>query len=381
MNKKELSEIRKNLSKDSDLFVVNRVAAAFVDGEKRLRCLASRSSHEIPPEEMECLLDTAKRVLSGTLGKGLVEYEFPPETYEEGGCQNLLYNVLIEKLENGQALSDWMAHLVENMVYLSTYAVLCMHCTYTVFQKSSDGEKNPYDAYDYSFLLTAICPVEAKTGGLVYNADENAIERKSGYDMLVAAIPSDGFLYPTFTGRGPDVNHVLYAAHKPRQVNVSLIEEVLGCRFTQTADEQKDTFREVLQTHAGDELSFSVITGINERLQDIAAEYAREPDPWAIDEGHLRDIFLDSGISRDAAESCAAAYREATNDTPVPVGNLLESKITITLEDITISIAKDATQRVHTREENGRRFLLIDLDDAEVDINGLTAKIIGVAEE
>ena len=31
MNKKELSEIRKNFSETSDLFVLNQVATAFVD--------------------------------------------------------------------------------------------------------------------------------------------------------------------------------------------------------------------------------------------------------------------------------------------------------------------------------------------------------------
>lgn len=34
MNKKELSEIRKNFSETSDLFVLNQVATAFVDSEK-----------------------------------------------------------------------------------------------------------------------------------------------------------------------------------------------------------------------------------------------------------------------------------------------------------------------------------------------------------
>ncbi len=35
MNKKELSEIRKNFSETSDLFVLNQVATAFVDSEKK----------------------------------------------------------------------------------------------------------------------------------------------------------------------------------------------------------------------------------------------------------------------------------------------------------------------------------------------------------
>ena len=72
MNKKELSEIRKNFSDTSDLFVLNQVATAFVDSEKNIRCQTSRAYHNIASEESECLMATLKRVLAGTLGKGLL---------------------------------------------------------------------------------------------------------------------------------------------------------------------------------------------------------------------------------------------------------------------------------------------------------------------
>ena len=112
---------------------------------------------------------------------------------------------------------------------------------------------------------------------LIYNEDDNAIEKKNVYDRIVAEIPTDGFVYPTFTGRGPDVNHVLYSAHKPKDVNISIIENVLGCPFNRTAQEQKETFQSMMQEIVSDELSYSVITGVNEKLRDIAAEYANEP--------------------------------------------------------------------------------------------------------
>lgn len=375
MNKKELSEIRKNFSESSDLFVINHAATAFVDAEKQIRCLSSRAYHNIPSEENECLIATLKRVLSGTLGKGLLEYEFPQEAYEEGGSQKILYEALNSKLEDETAVSLFMEQIVQNMDYISTYAILVAHCTYTVFQKSRNDEIDPYQSYDYSFLITAICPVEVRVDGLIYNEDDNAIEKKNVYDRIVAEIPTDGFLYPTFTGRGPDVNHVLYSAHKPKNVNISIVERVLGCTFTQTAQEQKETFQTMMQEIVADELSYSVITGVNEKIRDIAAEYANEPELPIIDDIHVRDVLLDSGVSQEKAEEMQMAYREATKDKPITVGNLVETKTTIRLEGITVSIDKDATDKVRTQCVNGRRYLLIDLDDPAVEINGLTARI------
>ena len=87
MNKKELSELKKNFSANSDLFVLNRIATAFVDTEKEIHNIQLRPYHGIPSDESECLMNTLKRVLAGTLGKGLLEYEFPKEAYEEGGSQ------------------------------------------------------------------------------------------------------------------------------------------------------------------------------------------------------------------------------------------------------------------------------------------------------
>lgn len=55
MNKKELSEIRKNFSETSDLFVLNRVATAFVDSEKNIRCQSIRAYHNIPRKKANVL--------------------------------------------------------------------------------------------------------------------------------------------------------------------------------------------------------------------------------------------------------------------------------------------------------------------------------------
>ena len=321
MNKKELSEIRKNFSDTSDLFVLNQVATAFVDSEKNIRCQTSRAYHNIASEESDCLMATLKRVLAGTLGKGLLEYEFPKEAYEEGGSQAILYEALQSKLEDETAVTTLMEQIVRNMDYVSTYAILVGHCTYTVFQKSKSDELDPYQSHDYRFLVAAICPVEVRVDGLIYNEDDNAIEKKNVYDRIVAEIPTDGFVYPTFTGRGPDVNHVLYSAHKPKDVNISIIENVLGCPFNRTAQEQKETFQSMMQEIVSDELSYSVITGVNEKLRDIAAEYANEPDLPIVDDIHVRDILLDSGVSQERAEEMQMAYREATQDKPITVNN------------------------------------------------------------
>lgn len=371
MNKKELNELRKNFSDSSDLFTLNHVVSAFVTAEKEICNIKSAAFHDIPSEESECYMNTLKRVLAGTLGKGLLEYEFPNEAYEENGAQHILYDGLMSRLSDESTVNLILDQIVGNMEYVSTYAILIGHCTYTVFNKTRDGEENPYDTVDYSFLVTAICPVEIRVDGLVYNEEAGGIVRKTEYDRIVSEVPTDGFLYPTFTGRGPDVNHVLYFARKPKEVNASIVENVLGCKFICTAHQEKESFHTLMEDIVAEELSYTVITDVNEKLRSIAEEYKNEPDLPSVDDIQMRDILLDSGVSEEKAVKLQNMYREITREKPLSVCNLTENKTTLTAEGITIQIAKDCADKVRTQYIDGRRYLLIDLEEPQIQVNGM----------
>lgn len=375
MNKKDLNELRKNFSGASDLFTLNHVVSAFVDAEKNIRCVKSNAFHNIPSEESDCYMETFRRVLAGTLGKGLLEYEFPNEAYSENGTQHILYEALTCKLNDESMVNIMLDQIVKNMDYISTYAILIGHCTYTVFNKTRNDEINPYDSVEYSFLVTAICPVEVRIDGLIYNEDDNAIEKKVAYDRIVSEVPTDGFLYPTFTGRGPDVNHVLYSVRKPKEVNTSIVENVLGCKFVCTANQEKESFHTLLEDVVADELSYTVITDVNDKLKSIAEEYKNDAELPSVDDIQMRDILLDSGVSEEKAEKVQNLYREITREKPLSVCNLTENKTILTTEGITVQIAKDATNKVRTQCINGRRYLLIDIDEPQIKVNGMNVKL------
>lgn len=375
MNRKDLNELRKNFSQASDLFTLNHVVSAFVDAEKNIKCVKSDAFHNIPSEESDCYMETLRRILAGTLGKGLIEYEFPNEAYEEAGAQNILYNALSCRLADESAVNVMIDQIVKNMDYVSTYAILIGHCTYTVFNKTKNDEINPYDSVEYSFLVSAICPVDVRIDGLIYNEDDNAIEKKKAYDRIVSEVPTDGFVYPTFTGRGPDVNHVLYSVRKPKEVNASIVENVLGCKFICTANQEKESFHSLLEDVVDDELSYTVITEVNDKLKSIAEEYKNDAELPSVDDIQMRDILLDSGVSEEKAEKVQNLYREITREKPLSVCNLTENKTTITTEGISVQISKDATSKVRTQYIDGRRYLLIDLDEPQIQVNGMNVKL------
>lgn len=375
MNRKEVSELKKAISLDDDLFTLNRAAMAFVDADKNIKCQTNRSFTEIPREELECIADTMNKGLSGTLGKALIEYEFPQESYEDDHAQSIIYKAYESKLKDEESVQALIEHIVSNMNYVSAYTLTIVHSSYTVFKKNKSGREDPYDSYDYSFLLILVCPVEVRVDGLIYDEDENAIIKKTDYDKIVSEKPTDAVLYPTFTGRGPDVNHILIYNKNLKKPNISLIENVFECSFTSTVSDQKSAFHEILEEVVGDDLNYSFISNINEKIRDIVDLSKNDFDVAAIDENDVCNLLIDSGIEPEKEELIRNAYKKACGDGKLPAINLLENKMQLSADGITINVGKNAVDKIRTREENGRRYLLIDLDDPTIKINGMDSKL------
>ena len=69
----------------------------------------------------------------------------------------------------------------------------------------------------------------------------------------VVGLPDLGFVYPAFSGRGSDVNAVLYYVKTGRGSHPELIESVLGCVSQRTATEEKKAFQSVVKSAFGED--------------------------------------------------------------------------------------------------------------------------------
>ncbi len=99
MNKKEIAEIKKLFKKDYN--GITRICGCYVDAEKNKRLELREAFYSLPEEEMFKYVDIFRKTLSGTLGKNLMNMEFPAEeeTGEEGK-QKFLMELLQSGLQN-----------------------------------------------------------------------------------------------------------------------------------------------------------------------------------------------------------------------------------------------------------------------------------------
>lgn len=371
MNKKETSEIKKNFSDKSGFFVMERILTGFVDADKNLRYHNINSCLTMPVEEHDVYDETLKKVLNTNVGKSFVEYEFPNEAYEEGKPQEILYSLLRSELKDELQCENFLNHIANNIAYTGPFAVITAYCCYTIRKKDKNDEFAEGEDEIYRYLLTAICPVNTGSDGFVFDSFNNEITKKLNTELIISKAPSDGFLYPVFSNRSSDINHVMYYAKSANKPNVSVIENVLGCTFVMSAENEKANFQSILKNVVGDDLDYMVIKTVNEKIQEVVEDNKEETDKVVIDDLKLKDILTDIGVPQERVDMVAPVFEKVCGNAPLTASNLVESKTVLAAPGITVNIKPSAADKVRTSVVDGRRCLLIDIDDPTIEINGL----------
>lgn len=373
MNKKEVSELKKNLSDDSGLFTINRVLTAFVDTNKKVRVCKVRPYSEIESEELSVIREALKRVLSTSVGKSFVEYQIPNSQYEEDGIQPLLYGLVKERFDDEEAVERFVNRVAESIDYTPSFAILSAHCTYSVKVKNRNGDYNEDNNLDYNFMLTAFCQAELSDVGLVFSQDE--LFKKVNTEFVVGKAPNDGFLFPTFSDRAPDVNAIMYYTKTCKKPNLSIIEDILGCEFVMSPQSEKAEFQNILKTVVGDDLDYTVITSVNDKIKEVIDFHKNDTETTTIDKNRLKDILQGVGVDNQKLLALDTVYDTAMDKNAFTAANLVDTKTVLSTPEITVNISQEGVQKVHTSNINGRRCIVIDVDDPSVEINGLPTRI------
>jgi hypothetical protein len=372
MNKKETAEIKKNFSDKSGFFIMERVLTAFIDAEKNVRYHNVNSCLTMPVEEHDVYDETLKKVLNTNVGKAFNEYEFPNEAYDEGQSQYILYNLLKSELKDEIACEEFLNHIANNIAYEGPFAVLTAYCVYTIRKKNKNDEfADEGDEEIYRYLLTAICPVNTSSDGFVFDSFNNEITKKINTELIISKAPSDGFLYPVFSNRSSDINHVMVYTKNVKNPNISVVENILGCTFVMSADNEKSSFQSILKNVVGDDLDYMVIKSVNEKIKEVVDDNKDETDKVVIDNTTIKDILSDIGVPEERVQMVEPVYEKICGTAPLTAANLVETKTVLTSPGITVNIKPDAADKVRTSVVDGRRCLLIDIDDPTIEINGL----------
>ena len=375
MNKQEINEIRKQLSYEN--CTIDRICGCYVDGEKNIQTTSKDSFLALPEEEGYKYFDLFKKVLSGTMGKNLINMEFPLESEAVGGPQEFLLRLRDSKLEDEALLQEFYERVIANYIQVENYYIVLVHATYDVPGKASDGMEL-FDASDnvYEYLLCAICPVKLAKAGLYYNAGTNQIEDR--VRDRVVDMPLDGFLFPAFHDRNSDIHSMLYYAKKPEELQRELIDNVFGTRQPVSAGGQKESFQMLVMDTLDDECDFDTVKEIHENLYDMIAETKEDPEPLTLAKPEVRKLLERSGVSNEKLAQFEDHFAEdVIQQEPLQATNIVNTRqFAVSLPDVSIKVKPEHTGLIRTRQVDGRMCLVIDVTD-QVEINGVPVRVNG----
>ena len=374
MNKKEVLEIRKQFTPAN--CAITRIAGCYVDHEKNKKMESKSAFLSLPEEEAFKYFDIFKKTLSGTMGKNMLNMEFPIDQEMPGGTQEFLMKLKASKLEDDMLLEEFYDKVIATYEYAENYYIILIHAMYDVPGRSSDNLEM-FDASDevYEYLVCSICPVSLSKAGLSYNAESNCIQDR--IRDWVVDMPDKGFLFPAFNDRSTDIHGVLYYTKKSEDLQPELIEQLLGARMLMSANTQKETFQMLIEDTLGEDGDYETIRNIHDTLNDMIEEHKEEQEPLQLDKTDVRKVFEKSGVSSEKMECFDQNYEETAGEkTSLLATNITETKkFQIETPDIVIKVNPERADLIETRVIDGRQCLVIAVDD-HIEVNGVNVRTL-----
>ena len=374
MNKKEIAELKKQFKPDN--CTITRIRGCYVDAEKEKKLELTEAFLSLSEEEIFKYFEIFKKTLSGTIGKNLLNLEFPLSAENFGGTQEFLLKLKNSRLQDDDLANQFFDKVIEHYYYGENYYIILVHAAYDVPGKAKDGMEM-FDASDevYEYLLCSICPVKLSKAGLCYNAETNRIEDRIR-DWLVE-VPDKGFLFPAFNDRSTDLHSMLYYSKNAEELQMDFVNEMFGCEIALTAKEQKETFQNVIAETLGDDCDYEIVKNIQERLNDVMEEHKDDPNPVTLDKQDVHHLLSLSGVDDEKLETFDAEYDNAIGEhTALTATNIINTrKFEVKTPDITIQVSPECADLIETRVIDGKKCLIITVDD-NVTVNGIPAKTI-----
>ena len=374
MNKKEISELKKQFTPDN--CTISRICGCYVDSEKEKRLEMRESFLSLSDEEMFKYFEIFKKTLSGTIGKNLLNLEFPLKAEAEGGEQEFLLRLKNSRLTDDALVDECYDKIIEHYYNAENYFIILVHAAYDVPGKAKDNTEM-FDSSDevYEYILCCICPVRLSKAGLCYNEAENRI-RDRIRDWIVE-MPENGFLFPLFNDRSTDIHGMLYYSKNAEQLHDIFVDEVFGCTAPLSAGGQRDSFNMLVEETLGDDCQYDTVIGIHEKLNEIIEAQKDSPDPVVLTQSEVKRLFEDCGVEDEKLETFDNQYEAVAGEKATMVASNITNtrKFEIKTPDVVIHVEPDKVELVETRIIDGRKCLVIPMEDVE--INGIRVRMGG----
>lgn len=370
MIKQEINELKRLYTPSN--CSITRICGCYVDGEKNKKTEFKEAFLSLPEEEIFKYFELLRKTLSGSLGKNLLNLDFPLASEQEGGTQAALLALRDSKLKDDALIEEFYDRIINTYEYVGNYLILLIHDAYDVPGKTTDGLTMD-DASDtvFEYIMCCICPVNLSKPGLSYDNINNEFHNR--IRDWVVEMPETGFLFPSFNDRATDIHSTLFYSKNPEEAHSEFVENILGCTMPLSAGTQKEAFQALIEETLGDEVEYEVVKNIHENLTEMIEEHKEIPEPLTLDKHQVKSLFEKSGVKEEKLTDFDKLYDAAAGeDTSLFVNNVANVRtFEIKTPDVVVKVNPERADLVNTLQIDGKRCLVIEIND-HVEVNGIT---------
>ena len=375
MNDKEIGEIRRHLRRDRSN--ITKIYGCFVNDNKEIITEFSQSTGIMPENEGDKYFALFKRVLSGSVGKNLIDITFKTSQVAGSPEHKLLMDLRESKLGDDELLHSFFQKIIDSVTLEGNYLILIGCDSYDVpFKGKDDLSDSDKSEEVYTYLICAICPVKQTKPNLHYVPEEKLFH--DGAMNQPVSAPALGFLFPAFDNRATNIYNALYYTHDIKVSQDALIEALFNTPVPMPAAEQKKCFEALLTTALGDECNLDVVQTVHDQLcQRIELhKEAKVPEPLMIAKADVKEALASCGVSEEHLAKFSVDYDETFGfEADLNPKNIIDSKrFEIKTPDVSIKVDPTRSDLIETRVIGGVKYIMICADE-NVEVNGVSIHI------
>lgn len=376
MNRRELNEIKEIFDPDNceNGMGIRQIAGAYYDGDGKEIVTAREDLADMRVAERLKYFEIFRRVLSGTPGKNQLNPGFTDDGYAADGGRAMLLKLRESELKDESMLHDFFQKTASSLSMKGNFLILLAWHAYDLPVITEDGIKDSENSDEvYRFVICAICPVSPEKGGLAYDSDLQRF-RDLNLSMIVDA-PVCGFLFPAFNDRTSDEDSLQFYSKNANDLQNGFLEDVLSCKRTLGAAEQKDVFCDIVKASVGDDIDFEVAKKIDDNLRELQQEQKTENKEKvpSIDRKEARKVLEKSGVPEEKLETFEEQFEmQAGEGQKLAMTNLTKSKdMVVKTPSVVVHVKPEYSDLVQTREIDGEVYLMIRIDE-NLSVNGIS---------
>lgn len=376
MNDKEIGEIRRHLRRDRSN--ITKIYGCFVNDNREIITEFSQSTGMMPENEGDKYFALFKRVLSGSVGKNLIDLSFKTAQVAQGAPEHKLLMDLREcKLSDDELLHGFFQKIIDTVTLEGNYLILMGCDSYDVPFKGKDDISDADKSEEvYTYLICAICPVKQTKANLHYVPEEKLFH--DGAMNQPVSAPVLGFLFPAFDNRSTNIYNALYYTHDIKVSQDALIEALFHTPVPMPAAEQKKCFEALLTTALGEDCNLDVVQTVHDQLCERIELHkeAKVAEPLLIAKADVKETLASCGVSEEHLAKWSVDYDETFGfEADLHPKNIIDTKrFEVKTPDVSIKVDPTRSDLIETRTIGGVKYIMICADE-NVEVNGVSIHI------